>query len=83
MRLLTSVCMAWLIAAGVSAQPATLDAEFSRLEEIWNTAHRNADADALAALWAEDLEVLVPRMPPMSKANALAFARTARMLASL
>jgi uncharacterized protein (TIGR02246 family) len=79
MRLLANVCMASLIAAGVSAQPATLYVEFSRLEEVWNTAHRNADADALAALWADDLEVVVPRMPPMSKADALAFARTARM----
>jgi len=71
--------VAWLIAAALSVQPTGLNTEFTRLEDVWNTAHRNADAETLAALWAEDLEVVVPRMPPMSKAEALAFARTARM----
>ena len=79
MRLVTSGCVAWLIAAALSVQPTGLNTEFTRLEDVWNTAHRNADAETLAALWAEDLVVVVPRMPPMSKAEALAFARTARM----
>ena len=76
MRLITS---AWLIAVTLSAQPTGIDAEFMRLENVWNTAHRDADADALAALWADDLEVVVPKMPPMSKSEALGFARTGRM----
>jgi uncharacterized protein (TIGR02246 family) len=67
------------MAAALSAQPAALNAEFTKLEDVWNAAHRNGDADALAALWADDLEVAVPRMPPMSKTEALAFARTGRM----
>jgi ketosteroid isomerase-like protein len=37
------------------------------------------DADALDGLWATDLEVDVPGMAPMTKAEALAFARTGRM----
>jgi uncharacterized protein (TIGR02246 family) len=65
--------------AALSAQPTGINAEFTRLEDVWNAAHRNADADALAVLWAEDLEVVVPRMPPMSKAEALAIARSGRM----
>ena len=79
MRLITIGSVGWLIGAALFIQPTALNAEFTRLEDVWNTAHRNADAEALAALWAEDLEVVVPRMPPMSKAEALAFARTGRM----
>jgi uncharacterized protein (TIGR02246 family) len=79
MRLITIGSVGWLIGAALFVQTTGLNAEFTRLEDVWNRAHRNADAEALAALWAEDLEVVVPRMPPMSKAEALAFARTGRM----
>ena len=79
MRLITIGSVGWLIGAALFIQPTALNAEFTRLEDVWNTAHRNAYAEALAALWAEDLEGVVPRMPPMSKAEALAFARTGRM----
>jgi ketosteroid isomerase-like protein len=75
--------MAWLIAAVLSASPAGLNlqdpVDFGRLEETWNAAHRTGDAAALDRLWADDLEVDVPRMPAMSKTEALAFARTGRM----
>jgi ketosteroid isomerase-like protein len=53
--------------------------EFMRLETAWNDAHKNGDAAALDRLWADDLEVDVPRMSPMSKDDALGFARTGRM----
>jgi len=79
MQLITNGFLAWLLTATFSLQPTSLDSEFTRLEDRWNAAHRDADADSLAALWADDLEVVVPRMPPMSKAEALAFARTGRM----
>ena len=79
MRLVATGCLMWLIVGTLFAQPTGLDAEFSRLEDAWNTAHRTADADALDALWADDLEVAVPRMAPMSKSEALAFVRTGRM----
>jgi len=42
-------------------------------------AHLRGDADALDRLWADDLRVFVPRMTPMSKADALAFFRSGRM----
>jgi ketosteroid isomerase-like protein len=72
-------CLTWLLVATLFAQTTGLDPEFSRLEDVWNAAHRNGDTDALVSLWADDLEVVVPRMLPMSKSDALAFARTGRM----
>jgi len=45
--------------------------ELERLETVWNEAHEHGDADAL--------EVAVPKMPVMTKADALKFARSGRM----
>lgn len=53
--------------------------ELERLETVWNSAHLHGDADALDRLWHEDLVVIAPKMPPMSKSEALAFARSGRM----
>jgi ketosteroid isomerase-like protein len=53
--------------------------ELVRLESVWNSAHRAGDVEALDRIWADDLEVDVPGMTPMSKAESLAFARTGRM----
>ena len=53
--------------------------ELISLEGVWNEAHEKGDASALEKLWAEDLEVTVPRMPVMSKPDVLAFARSGRM----
>ncbi len=53
--------------------------ELERLETVWNEAHQRGDADALEALWADDLEVAVPRMPLMTKGAALSFARSGQM----
>jgi len=53
--------------------------ELARLEKVWNEAHLQGNADALEHLWADDLEVAVPLMPVMSKAEALSFARSGRM----
>lgn len=50
-----------------------------RLEKVWNEAHEQGDGDALDRLWAEDMEVTVPKMPVLSKADALKFARSGRM----
>jgi ketosteroid isomerase-like protein len=74
--------MATLAAAPVSrAQSAvgTDSQQLERLEQVWNTAHEQGDADALQQLWADDLEVDVPRMPVTTKAEALNFARSGRM----
>jgi creatinine amidohydrolase/Fe(II)-dependent formamide hydrolase-like protein/ketosteroid isomerase-like protein len=46
-------------------------AQFGVLEAAWNTAHLKSDAAALDRLWSDDIVIFVPRMRPMSKAEAL------------
>jgi hypothetical protein len=53
--------------------------ELQPLEKVRNDAHERGDADALQALWSDDLEVDVPKMPVMNKAGVLSFARSGRM----
>jgi len=53
--------------------------ELMRLETVWNEAQQNGDADSLDKLWADELEVTVPKMPVMSKSEVLGFARSGRM----
>lgn len=53
--------------------------ELQRLETVWNEAQIRGDAATLDALWADDMEVAVPRMPVMTKTTALNFARSGRM----
>ena len=50
-----------------------------RLERVWNDAHLHGDAGTLDRLWSDDLEVIVPKMPPMTKAQVLGFAKSGRM----
>jgi creatinine amidohydrolase/Fe(II)-dependent formamide hydrolase-like protein/ketosteroid isomerase-like protein len=47
-------------------------ARLAALEAAWNKAHLAKDAAALDRLWADDLEMFVPRSRPMGKAQALA-----------
>jgi creatinine amidohydrolase/Fe(II)-dependent formamide hydrolase-like protein len=47
-------------------------ARLAALEVAWNKAHLERDAAALDRLWADDLEMFVPRSRPMGKAQALA-----------
>jgi len=54
-------------------------AELNRLEKIWNDSHERGDADALDALWADDMEVAVPKVPVMQKSDVAKFARSGRM----
>jgi ketosteroid isomerase-like protein len=49
------------------------------LEAVWNQAHVAGDAEALDRQWADDLEVAVPHMAVMTRAEALGFARSGRM----
>lgn len=65
---------------GVTASHEVSDTDTLRkLETVWNDAHVHGDADALERLWGDDLEVAVPKMSVMTKAQALAFARSGRM----
>jgi ketosteroid isomerase-like protein len=76
-----------LLVAALAAAPespaqspvSTDTQQLERFEQVWNTAHEQGDADALQQLWADDLEVDVPRMPVMTKTEALNFARSGRM----
>ncbi len=54
-------------------------ARFTELESQWNDAHLRGDADALERLWSDELRVVVPRMAPLTKAEALSFFRSGRM----
>ena len=68
------------LAQGPAQPSADQDvARFTQLESQWNDAHLRGDADTLDRLWSDDLRVVVPRMPPMSKADALSFFRSGRM----
>ncbi|HLY62769.1 MAG TPA: nuclear transport factor 2 family protein [Terriglobia bacterium] len=75
----------WIVATGIIQIPATKaaessdEAEFTRLEAVWNNAHLQGDADALDRLWAEELIVTVPKMPVMTRTDAVAFSRSGRM----
>ncbi len=67
---------------GLQSQPPPDTPEVKdlmRLESVWNEAHEKGDASVLEKLWADDLEVTVPRMPVMSKSDVLGFARSGRM----
>lgn len=76
----TLVCALASTLAAAQTPPQTQDErELARLETVWNEAHEHGDADALDRLWADDLQVAVPKMTVMSKAEALRFARSGKM----
>jgi hypothetical protein len=74
------VLIGTVLAAGANTlagvEPGT--AELARLESVWNEAHVHGGTEALDHLWAEDLVVIVPRMAPMTKADALGALRSGR-----
>jgi len=78
----TLIAAVFAIALGEPTTVATDDAkvaELSRLESVWNAAHLRGDAEPLEPLWADDLIVVVPRMPPITKSEATRFLRSGRM----
>jgi hypothetical protein len=78
--------MIFLVAASafLPSQAASLGndtgdaAELRRLETVWNEAHVRGDATALAALWDDELTVVVPEMPLMTRTHLVAFWRSGR-----
>jgi ketosteroid isomerase-like protein len=68
-----------LVSSAALMAQSNANQEFQELETVWNQAHEKGDATALDRLWSDDLEVAVPKMPVMTKAQALAFARSGRM----
>ncbi|PYR92136.1 MAG: hypothetical protein DMF84_14475 [Acidobacteria bacterium] len=75
--------MSLLIATALVAvlfQSSSADTEeLLRLERVWNLAHEKGDAKPLQELWAEDIEIAVPKMAVMTKSEALSFFRSGRM----
>jgi ketosteroid isomerase-like protein len=60
--------------------PSTADRdELQRLERAWNEAHVRGDSGTLSRLWADDLEVAVPKMPVMKKEELIKFVDSGRM----
>jgi ketosteroid isomerase-like protein len=60
--------------------PSTADRdELQRLERVWNEAHMRGDSATLSRLWADDLEVAVPKMPVMKKGELIKFVDSGRM----
>lgn len=54
-------------------------AALTQMETTWNQAHLQLDPAPLTAMFADDISVVVPGMPPMSKDQALGFLRSGRM----
>lgn len=50
-----------------------------QLEKVWNEAHLKGDGETLERLWSDNLQVIVPKMPVMTKADVIAFVRSGRM----
>ena len=74
--------LSWLLLAAMltapAAQAAPPESELSRLETVWNDAHKRGDADALDKLFADDISITVPEMPRMGKSSTNLF-RSGRM----
>ena len=70
-----------VLGSAVSSQtlPAADSVALVRLEREWNEAHLRGDVETLVRLWADELTVTVPSMPPMDKSESVAFARSGRM----
>jgi ketosteroid isomerase-like protein len=77
--MITVVAFLALVLAPQQNQDTAVVQELMRLETVWNEAQQNGDADSLDKLWADELEVTVPKMPVMSKSEVLGFARSGRM----
>ena len=75
-------CLCGRSAAVAPADPHLEPAEtreFVELEKLWNEAHLKGDAAALERLWSPDLQIIAPKMPVMTHAEAVSFARSGRM----
>ncbi len=73
------LCAAAQAQAPAAATPEQDLARFTQLESQWNDAHLQGDAEALDRLWADELRVVVPKMTPLAKPEALSFFRSGRM----
>ena len=78
----TILALLLLVFASAGAQPRATAAdlkELNRLETVWNEAHLKGDVKVLNRLWADDLFVTMPDMPPMNKEESLAIWKAGKM----
>lgn len=73
MKVLAFVLAALMMTSATPASANSDEATIRGLEDAWNNAHLKGDTDALSALWADDLVIVVPKMNPMNKSSALMF----------
>ena len=77
---LFAACPLAVVLMFAQSTPGNVDrAELQRLERIWNEAHIRGDSETLSRLWADDLEVAVPKMPVMKKSELIKFVASGRM----
>jgi len=82
LRVLSLIALILLTVASINAKARTNDAaikELNRLETVWNNAHLKGDTSAMDQLWADDLFVTAPDMPPMNKEESLALWKAGKM----
>jgi ketosteroid isomerase-like protein len=65
----------------LTSEPQARDLEdtIRELETLWNEAHLHGDLQTLDSLWAPQLSVIVPEMPPFSKADLLEMWRSMKV----
>ena len=71
--------MGLVLSQGGTQPSDTNTAVFNRLEADWNSAHMRGDAAALDRIFADDVIVVVPGMPTMTKASSLGVFASGRM----
>ena len=77
---LFAACPLALVVMFAQTTPPTADRDqLQRLERVWNDAHIHGDSETLSRLWADDLEVAVPKMPVMKKEELIKFVASGRM----
>lgn len=82
---MTYCIVAWITVMALVQEPtgksqeSTDTIELSRLENVWNEAHVQGNANALDSLWADDLIVTVPNMTVMTKQDVIGILRSGRM----
>jgi ketosteroid isomerase-like protein len=81
-RFTSLIAVILLTVASLGAKPRTNAAdikELNRLEVVWNNAHLKGDTSTVDKLWADDLFVTAPDMPPMNKEESLAMWKAGKM----
>ncbi len=70
-KLLLTLLISALLGATARAEDCKKSAFFEQQELQWNDAHRSGDLIALKQVWADDIAIFIPGMPPLSKEDAV------------